>query len=57
VRTDQEVLRDLCVPECERYFRACEEPFCVKLTRWMRYGYVFDKNKWIGMMRASQWTH
>jgi hypothetical protein len=25
VRTDQEVMRDLCVPEAEKYFRACEE--------------------------------
>ena len=43
VRTDQEVLRDLCVPEAERFFRACEEPFCVKLTRWLKKGYAFDK--------------
>lgn len=51
VRSDAEVLRDLCVPEAERYFRACEEPFCTKLSRWMRTGYAFDKQHWIGLMR------
>lgn len=53
VRTDQEILRDLCVPESERFFRACEEPFCVKLTRWLRFGYVFDKEQWIVQMRTN----
>jgi predicted acylesterase/phospholipase RssA len=53
VRSDQEVLTDLCVPESEKYFRACEEPFCVKFTRWLRYGYAFDKDQWIDQMRKS----
>lgn len=53
VRTDAEVLRDLCVPESERFFRACEEPFCVKLARWARHGYAFDKDRWIELMRTG----
>jgi predicted acylesterase/phospholipase RssA len=53
VRTDQEVWRDHCVPEGEKYFCACEEPFCVKLTRWLRHGYCFDKNLWIEQMRKG----
>lgn len=53
VRTDQEVLQELCVPESERFFRACEEPTLVKLTRWLRHGYAFDKDIWREHMRRD----
>jgi len=53
VRTDAEVMHDLCVPESERFFRACEEPFCTKLTRYLKYGFFFDKDHWRELMRAN----
>jgi predicted acylesterase/phospholipase RssA len=53
VRTDQEVLQELCVPESERFFRACEEPTLVKLTRWLKKGYAFDKDIWREHMRRD----
>lgn len=37
----------------QRFFRACEEPFCVKFSRWLKYGYAFDKANWIRQMRTS----
>lgn len=37
----------------QRFFRACEEPFCVKFSRWLKYGYAFDKANWIRQMRTN----
>jgi len=53
VRTDQEILENLCVPESERIFRACCEPVWTKLRRWLKHGYCFDRDNWIVQMRTN----
>lgn len=53
VRTDQEVLRDLCVPSSERFFRACEDSWLVRARRWWRTGVCFDREVWIGHLRRG----
>ena len=52
VRSDEE-LAPIFTPDCHRFFRACAEPWHVKLRRWLRKGYLFDVNDWMVKLRRD----
>ena len=52
VRKDDE-LSDLFTPDCHLLFRACCDPWHVKLRRWLTKGYLFDVNDWMVKLRRD----
>ena len=52
VRSDDEISQ-LFSPDCHTLFKACADPWSVKLTRWLSRGYLFDVNDWMVKLRRD----
>ena len=52
VRKDDE-LSDLFTADCHVLFRACVDPWHVKVRRWLTKGYLFDVNDWMVKLRRD----
>ena len=52
VRKDEE-LTAFFSPDCHHLFRACADPWHVKLRRWLHKGYLFDVNDWMVKLRRD----
>ncbi len=52
VRTDDEI-PEILKPEIYSIFTACEDPFWVRVRRYLKEGCMFDAEKWAKALRSA----